>query len=192
MLFFSLLNIIHPHTHFQVIWNMRGGCLDVNLSLWNLDCQTQFRNACMFVIFQINITECYNIEAKETFKWSYLKARQTERARGEVKKGWRGRRRQSSGEFLLWWCFRLNVTAGTQTLDWCCVGTDVTPAHRSVSLRPSLSSLSLFTQALQHLSQISLLFSFLFSLFAGQHCTDIPQIYILQSLYFMWISWTNI
>ncbi len=37
----------------------------------------QFRHLCVFVIFQINIPECYNKETKESFKRSNLKARQT-------------------------------------------------------------------------------------------------------------------
>lgn len=97
--------------------------------------------------------------------------RQSERARGEVKKGWRGSRRRSSGEFLVWWCFRLNVTAGTQTLDWCCVETDVTPAHSSVSPRPSPSSL--YSISVPLYTSTSLKWPSFF-LFAGQHCTDIP------------------
>lgn len=105
----------HTHTYLKYevgVWVFIWG-----VKPWEPSSQTQFRHLCMFVIFQINIPECYNKETKESFKRSNLKARQRclpNVKASEMKAGWREGDGSRQGSFscdgVSDWMWRLRQT----------------------------------------------------------------------------------
>lgn len=179
--------MIHPHTFWRHlkygkwVWE----CLSEAVKPWVPSSQAQFQAFVHVCYFQINMPECYDKETKETFKRSNLKARQTglpNVKESEMKEGWREGDGSRQGSFscdgVLDWMWRLGhrrLTDAAGDRHDTCTHFCLSSASSFISLHLSISGrLFTSTSVFSHKQLTLKCPSLFFTIFAGQHCTDIP------------------